>query len=148
MNHKIRTYTELIQLPTFEERFEYVKLAQSVCEPTFGGERIFNQMFYNSKQWKIARNVAIVRDTDGHYVLDLAHPDHRICGRVYVHHLNPITIDDIRNGTKFLLEPEYLVCVSFETHQALTYGSYSDIDNSYVERTPFDTCPWRLEDAK
>lgn len=136
----IRTYTDLMALLTFDERFRYLKLDGKVGEATFGFERYFNQRFYNSKEWKTIRRDIIIRDNG----CDLAHPDCQIGGRIYIHHMNPITVDDISNYTEYLVNPEYLVCVSFDTHNAIHYGNEDILHREVVERSPNDTCPWRI----
>lgn len=136
----MRTYSELIQLPTFEERFHYLKLGANVAESTFGFSRYLNQDFYRSKEWKRTRNEVIVRDNG----CDLGIPDYPIGGRIYIHHIEPITPKDIIELTEYLLNPSNLICTSFETHNALHYGDDSLISNRIIiERTPNDTCPWR-----
>lgn len=141
MNRKIiRTYSELIQLETFEERFEYLRLDGMVGRDTFGFDRYLNQLFYNSLEWKQIRNFVISRDCG----CDLGVIDHAIYGKVLIHHMNPLTKDDIINKTDYLLNPEYLICVSFETHQAIHYGNNNYInDNIPIQRRKNDTCPWR-----
>jgi hypothetical protein len=141
MNRKIiRTYSELIQLETFEERFEYLRLDGMVGKDTFGFDRYLNQLFYNSLEWKQIRNFVISRDCG----CDLGVIDHEIYGKVLIHHMNPLTRDDIINKTDYLLNPEYLICVSFETHQAIHYGNNNYInDNIPIQRRKNDTCPWR-----
>lgn len=141
MNRKIiRTYSELIQLETFEERFEYLRLDGMVGRDTFGFDRYLNQLFYNSLEWKQIRNFVISRDCG----CDLGVIDHTIYGKVLIHHMNPLTKDDIINKTDYLLNPEYLICVSFETHQAIHYGNNNYInDNIPIQRRKNDTCPWR-----
>ena len=141
MNRKIiRTYSELIQLETFEERFEYLRLDGMVGKDTFGFDRYLNQLFYNSIEWKQIRNFVISRDCG----CDLGVIDHEIYGKVLIHHMNPLTKDDIINKTDYLLNPEYLICVSFETHQAIHYGNNKYInDNIPIQRRKNDTCPWR-----
>lgn len=137
---KIRTYSELIEIPTFEERYKYLRLQGKVGEETFGFDRWLNQVFYNSPEWRKLRNQIIVRDG----ALDLAYDGFTIPGRVYVHHMNPITVKDIYNRKENLLNPEYLVCCSFDTHNAIHYADDSRILTiTPVVRTPNDTCPWR-----
>ena len=136
---KIRTYSELIQLPTFEERFEYLKLSGQVGSDTFGYDRIFNQMFYRSKTWKDTRRQIILRDMGN----DLGLSGYPISGKVLIHHMNPISIDDIQNKTDYLLNPNYLICVSHETHNAIHYGSETPVQSLPVERSPNDTCLWK-----
>lgn len=136
----IRTYTELIALPTFFERFRYLKLSNDVGVDTFGYDRYLNQQFYKSATWRQLRNYVITRDMG----CDLAHPDFEILGSVIVHHLNPITKTDVLEHSDHLLDPEFLVCVSDNTHRAIHYGDESLILNSDpIVRSPYDTCPWR-----
>lgn len=137
----IRTYTELIQLPTFEERFDYVKLNGSVGSETFGCDRYFYQRFLKSAEWKRIRNQVIIRDE----ARDLAIPGREIFSntKILIHHLNPVTKEDLIHGSDFLLNPEYMVCVSEETHNAIHYGDMNLLVGDYVERTPNDTCPWK-----
>lgn len=137
----MRTYTELNAIPDYEERYRYLKLNGQVGEETFGYDRIFNQMFYNSVEWKHIRQQVIVRDNG----CDMGMPEHEIGGRIIIHHINPITIEDIRKGTTFLLNPEYLVCVSENTHKAIHYGDESLIDHDPIIRSPNDICPWKKE---
>jgi len=136
----IRTYSEMIALPTFKDRYEYLKLSGSVGAETFGFDRWLNQVFYNSRTWRDVRNKVILRD-DG---CDLGIYDRPILGRVYIHHMNPITAQDINDRNPDIFNPEYLICVSHETHNAIHYGDESQIlENNFVERRPNDTCPWK-----
>lgn len=136
----IRTYSELSKLRTFKERYEYLKLSSVVGEDTFGYDRYLNQQFYKSKAWKRVRDQVIIRDNG----CDLGIDDRYINSRIYVHHMNPITKNDIINLTEYLLNPEYLICVSKNTHDAIHYGSEELLyTNHMVERKPNDTCPWR-----
>ena len=135
----IRTYSELITIPTFLDRFEYLRLNGKVGEETFGYYRYLNQVFYRSSEWKKIRNLVIVRDNG----CDLGLSGYDIHGKVYIHHMNPITVDDIRNRSEFLLNPDYLICVSHMTHEAITYGDKSLLLLEPMERTKNDTCPWR-----
>lgn len=136
----IRTYSELIALPTFFERFRYLKLSGDVGVDTFGYDRYLNQQFYKSTTWKQLRNYVITRDMG----CDLAHPDFEIYGSIIVHHLNPISKDDVIEHSDYLLNPEFLVCVSDNTHRAIHYGDESLIlDSDPLVRRPFDTCPWK-----
>ena len=136
---KIKNYSELSLLPTFEERFEYLKLEGAVGADTFGFDRIFNQKFYQSYEWKTVRNEIIVRDLG----CDLGIEDRQIFGRILIHHMNPISLKDISDATKFLLNPEYLICVSHDTHNAIHYGDIRLVKKDLVERKPNDTCPWK-----
>lgn len=135
-----RTYSELIKLETFKERFEYVSLSGNVADTTFGGSRYLNQIFYKTKEWKDLRNLIIIRDNG----CDLALPNRPITGPIYIHHLNPITKDDILNRNPIIVNPENLICVSFDTHQAIHYGDFSLIDDNMVVRRANDTCPWKV----
>lgn len=136
----IRTYSELIQIPTFEERFEYLRLNGKVGEETFGFDRWLNQVFYRKDpEWLAVRDHVIIRDNG----CDLAIPDREIGTKILVHHMNPITREDIINRTKFLLDPEYLICTMNITHRAIHYGDKDQLILVPKERTKYDTCPWR-----
>jgi len=135
----IRTYSELIKLDTFEERFEYLKVNGKVGEDTFGFDRYLNQVFYRSKEWKHIRDQIIFRDNG----CDLGVEGYDIYGKIIIHHMNPIVIDDIRHNSEFLLDPEYLICTTLSTHNAIHYGDYNLIDSSPIERKLNDTCPWK-----
>lgn len=135
----IKTYSELILLPSFKERFEYLKIGGKVGAETFGYERYLNQMLYQSAEWRRLRDEIIIRDNG----CDLADPDYEIQGRLIIHHLNPITKEDILRKTGSVLNPDNLVCVSFNTHNAIHYGDYSLIPHLPKERAPNDMCPWR-----
>lgn len=139
----IKTYSELIKLLTFEERFEYLKLGGQVGEATFGGHRELNQILYHSKAWVDLRRELMLRDEINGYTCDLFCEDHPIYKHVYLHHINPITVSDIVKQRSLVLDPDNLVCVSFNTHQAIHYGDYSLIPKDYHARRPNDTCPWR-----
>lgn len=134
-----RRYSELITLPTFKDRFEYLRLNGVVGRTTFASERYLNQAFYHSDEWQSVRNRIIVRD-EGR---DLGLEGFEIYGRVYVHHMNPITIEDVRLMNNCVLDPENLICVSYDTHAAIHYGDLSKIVALPEERTPNDTIPWR-----
>lgn len=135
----IRTYSELITIPTFEERFKYLQLNGAVCEETFGFDRYLNQVFYRSQEWKRIRDQVIIRDNG----CDLGVEGYEIWGKVIVHHMNPISVDDIQSLTSYLLNPEYLVSTTLQTHNAIHYGDESLLVTAPVERTPNDTCPWK-----
>lgn len=135
----IRTYSELVRLPTFEERFEYLKIGGSVGIETFGFDRVFNQKFYLSNEWRDVRDYVIVRDNG----CDLGVKGYEICGTIIIHHINPISLDDIRHSTKFLLDPEYLISTVLDTHNAIHYGDSNLLVKAPIERTKYDTCPWR-----
>ena len=136
----IRSYTELIRIPTFEERFEYLRLSALVGEKTFGFERYLNQVFYRSPEWKRVRREVIRRD-DG---CDLGIADRDIRGKIEIHHINPITIEDVENGSDILLGMDNLICTSPNTHKAFHYGDASLLAKiEPVIRRPNDTCPWK-----
>ena len=135
----IRTYSELCQLSTFEERFDYLRLNGSVGKDTFGFDRYLNQQFYRSSEWKRIRDRVILRD-DG---CDLGVEGCEIRGRILIHHINPISVEDIHTMSDLLMNPEYLICTSHRTHNAIHYGDESLIITTPIERTQNDTCPWR-----
>lgn len=135
----IRTYTFLKSLNSFEDRYEYLKLNGSVGYETFGFDRYMNQQFYKSKEWKDIRSYVILRDNG----LDLGMEDHPIIGRIYIHHMNPIVQKDIKESTEFLLNPEYLICTSKLTHDAIHFGDSDLLPKLFSERTKNDTIPWR-----
>lgn len=135
----IKTYSELIKLPTFEERFQYLKLSGAVGKETFGFDRYLNQNFYRSAAWKRVRDQVIVRDNG----CDLGIEDRSIYGKILIHHMNPINDKDILNVTDILLNPEYLICVSHITHNAIHYSDENLLANEPVVRFMNDTCPWK-----
>lgn len=136
----IRTFNELRSLKTFEERFDYLQLHGKVGLDTFGFDRIFNQMFYRSKEWKRIRDEIIVRD----FGRDLGIEGREILyGKIVIHHMNPISIKDIEESTEFLLNPNYLITTTPNTHRAIHYGDKSLLALDPVERRPNDTCPWK-----
>lgn len=136
----IKTYSELITLPTYLERFEYVKLEGIVGKETFGYDRYLNQILYNSYEWRRFRRDMILRDQG----LDLACEGYEIVGKIIVHHLNPITIDDVTKRHPMIFDPENVICVSMNTHNAIHYGDESLLITGPVVRTKNDTCPWRV----
>lgn len=131
-------YRELSRLETFEERFEYLKLDGSVGEATFGFDRYINQEFYRSREWKSAREKVILRDGG----CDLGIPGYELHGDLVVHHINPMTADDVVHGEEWIIDPEYLVTTSKLTHNAIHYGDASLLRRSYTARTPGDTKLW------
>lgn len=135
----IKTYSELIRLPTFENRFEYLKLKGSVGKDTFGHDRYLNQVFYSSMEWRRLRDEIIIRDNG----CDLGIEGREIGGKIYIHHLNPLGTNDILTHSEYLVNPEYLICVSFETHNAIHYGDINLLPRDPIERKRNDTCPWR-----
>lgn len=136
---RIKTYSELIALPTFEDRFEYLQLKGTVGQETFGFDRYLNQILYNSKEWKHLRNKIIVRDNG----CDLAFEGFEIHGRILIHHINPITIDDVIKRREMVFDPENLICVTHNTHNAIHYGDKSLLITGPIERRANDTCPWK-----
>lgn len=139
MTMKIRTYSELMKFDSFIDRYNYLKLGGKVGEETFGFDRYLNQQFYKSKEWLRLRDEIIIRDN----ACDLGIPDREIPSRIIIHHMNPITKNDIINQTEYLLNPEYMICVTKRTHDAIHYGDESLLFTGLVERTKNDTCPWR-----
>ena len=135
----IRTYSELIKLSTFEERFQYLKLNGDVGVETFGFDRYLNQAFYSSDEWKSIRNQVIIRDNG----CDLGIEGREIYKRIIIHHMNPITKEDLLYRTEYLLNPEYMICTMKNTHDAIHYGDENLLFKEPVERKPNDTCPWR-----
>ena len=135
----IRTYSELIRFPTLEERYAYLKLDGRVGEETFGFDRYLNQIFYKSKEWQTIRRHVIVRDNG----CDLGLDGYEIGGRILIHHMNPISKRDILERSDLLLNPEYLICVTKRTHDAIHYGDESLLPTRPIERRPNDTCLWR-----
>lgn len=140
MNSKriIKRHSELILLPTYKERFEYLNLLGRVGNDIWGAERYLNQAFYKSKEWQEARQETIIRDQ----ACDLGIRDREIYTKLIVHHMTPITIEDIESMSKYLLDPEYLICTTLATHNALHYGDFSQTLHNYVERTSGDTKLW------
>lgn len=136
---KIRTYSELVTMPTFEERYEYLKLGGRVGEDTFGFDRYLNQIFYRSKEWKSVRDQVILRDNG----CDLGIEGREIHGRILIHHMNPISKSDILERSDLLLNPEYLISTIKQTHDAIHYGDKNLLMKEPIERSRNDTCPWR-----
>lgn len=134
-----RTYSELIRIPTFKERYEYCKLQGQVGIDTFGFDRYLNQTLYRSAKWRSLRNQIIIRDNG----CDLAWPDFPINYRLLIHHLNPITEQDVLNESSVLFDPENLICVSHDTHNAIHYGTEVLLPKGPVVRAPNDQCPWK-----
>lgn len=135
----IKTYSELITLPTFEERYEYLRIGGRVGEETFGYDRYLNQIFYKSKEWLSIRDQVIARDNG----CDLGIIGREIHQRILIHHINPITVEDIVNRSEFLLDPEYLITTVKHTHDAIHYGDENLLIKDPIERSKNDTCPWR-----
>lgn len=140
MSTTIRTYSELITLPTFEERFEYLKLSGRVGDETFGRDRYLNQLLYQrSDEWKASRREVILRDNG----CDLGCEGYEIYGQIIVHHMNPITIDDVMNLDPKVFDPEFLISTMHRTHNAIHYGNADLLITAPIERRKNDTCPWR-----
>lgn len=135
----IRTYSELISLPTFKDRYNYLRLNGKVGEDTFGFDRYINQIFYKSQEWRSIRDYVITRDNG----CDLGVAGYDIYGPMIIHHMNPITKNDILHRTDFLLNPEYLITTVNATHNAIHYGDENLLIQAPIERTKNDTCPWR-----
>lgn len=135
----IRTYSELQSIDSFEGRYEYLKLNGIVGEETFGFDRYLNQIFYKSREWLSIRDYVISRDLG----CDLGIDDRKIYGRILIHHMNPITTNDIANRSDILLNPEYLISTSKNTHDAIHYSNASILAKDPIERRKNDTCPWR-----
>lgn len=134
----MRTYSEVVRRSTFEERYEYLKLGGSVGAATAGFDRWINQEFYRSREWKSLRQEVILRDGG----CDLGVPGHEIQRKALVHHINPLTVRDIVDGLHWILNPEYLITVSHDTHNAIHYGDASLLPKEHVERSPGDTRVW------
>lgn len=139
MMKNIKTYSELITIPTFEERFEYLKLDGQVGVETFGFNRYLNQAFYKSDEWLSIRDYVITRDNG----CDLGMEGYEIYGRILIHHINPITKDDIIQRSRILLDPENLITTVKRTHDAIHYGDSNLLMKAPIERRKNDTCPWR-----
>lgn len=135
----IRTYSELCKLQTFKERYEYLRLEGQVGQSTFGFDRYLNQIFYKTPEWRSMRDKIIIRDNG----CDLGIEGREIHGRIYIHHMNPIFVKDIVDRTDVLLNPEYLIAASFDTHQAIHYSDDGLIIPDPIERRPNDTCLWK-----
>lgn len=136
----IKSYSELMSIKSFQDRLEYLKLYGRVGDITFGGNRYLNQMLYHCYEWEKVKRDIVIRDKGN----DLAHEDYPILSKsVYVHHINPITPDDILNRRGCVFDPENLISSSFQTHNAIHYGNDTKLSTGYAERKPNDTCPWR-----
>ena len=135
-----KSYSELIKLSTYEERFEYLKLDGRVGEATFGYDRYLNQILYRSKEWKDFRRRILIRDGG----CDLAVPGYDINSRAIIHHINPITVEDVLNRDSKIFDPDNVITVTHQTHQAIHYGDKNLLPQAPVIRKPNDTCPWKL----
>lgn len=139
MTKMIRTYSELRTYKTFIDRYNYLKLRGSVGIETFGYDRYLNQVLYRSRRWRRTRDGIILRDNG----CDLGIEGYDIYDKIIIHHMNPLTIEDIENDVDEIYDPEFLISVSFNTHQAIHYGDESLLPKEPIERKPYDTCPWR-----
>ena len=140
INNPIRTYSELMTLPTFEQRYQYLRLSGRVGADTFGFDRYLNQRLYQrDPRWKDVREHVIIRDNG----CDLGIEDRMIFDKVLVHHMNPVTIDDILKEREWIFDPEFLICTSHITHNAIHYGDENLLMKAPIERRPNDTCPWK-----
>ena len=135
----IKTYSEMITLPTFEQRFEYLKLDGFVGRETFGYDRYLNQILYTSYEWKKIRQEIIIRDNG----CDLGCEGYEIHGRILIHHINPITLEDIQKRNLMIFDPENLITTVHNTHNAIHYGDRDLLTIAPTERSKNDTCPWR-----
>lgn len=135
----IKCYSELMLFPTFQARYQYLRLNGAVGKETFGFDRYMNQFFYRSPEWRRVRDLVITRDEG----CDLGISGRNIFGRIVIHHMNPIRPEDIRNRSEFLLDPEYLITTIHDTHLAIHYGDEHLLLQEPVERRPNDTCPWK-----
>ena len=135
----MRTYTELSQLYSLEDRFEYLRLNGEVGEELFGYARYLNQAFYHGAKWRDVRSRVIIRDRGN----DLGVEGWKILGDIYVHHMNPVTLQQLKDNDPILWNPENLICCSYDTHQAVTWGDSKLLPQPIIVRRPNDTCPWR-----
>jgi hypothetical protein len=135
----IRTYRELNRLTTFMDRYRYLKLKGIIGETTFGFDRYLNQMLYTSKRWKETRDEIIIRDNG----CDLGIEGYEIHGKILIHHMNPITIEDVEYDRDIIYDPEFLISTMVSTHNAIHYGDESLLPKLPIDRKPNDTCPWR-----
>lgn len=134
-----KRYSDLILFEKFEDRFEYLKIKGYVGEITHGGHRYLNQQLYSSQRWQRLRKQIIIRDGG----CDLGCPDRPIHGKIVIHHINPISVDDLIRQAGIIFDPENLITVSYNTHEAIHYGDIDLIPKDYIPRTENDTCPWR-----
>ena len=135
----IKTYSEVIALPTFEDRFNYLQLKGRVGQETFGYDRYLNQILYNSYEWRKFRREIIVRDNG----CDLACEGHEINGKALIHHINPIRVEDIINRNPIVFDPENVITTIHNTHNAIHYGDENLLITSPIKRIQNDTCPWK-----
>jgi hypothetical protein len=140
MSQSTRTFSELKKFLNFDERYEYLHLTGSVGVSTFGFDRYLNQMLYDSRQWANVRDLVMIRDNG----CDLGILDYEIKGRIVIHHMNPISVDDIRHGDDRIIDPEFLITTSHNTHLAIHYGNKTLLPQLPIKRYPGDTCPWKV----
>jgi hypothetical protein len=138
LSNRIRSYTEMLQFLTFKDRYEYLRLRASVGESTFGFDRWINQQFYRSTEWKRTRDIVIIRD----HGMDLGVDGYQIFDKIFVHHMNPMRLEDLDEGDPDIFDPEYLISVTLDTHNAIHYGDESLLPEPFVERRPGDTRLW------
>lgn len=135
----IRTYSELMSIGSYEDRYKYLRIGGIVGESTFGFDRWLNQVLYKSDLWLEVRDEIISRDNG----FDMGHPDYPINGIIIVHHMNPITVEDVLNRNPDIFNPEFLISVAKSTHDAIHFGDCSLLPQPVIERKPYDTSPWR-----
>lgn len=135
----MKTFKELILIPTFEDRFKYLQLKNLVGDKTFGGDRYLNQLLYKSDRWRSTRDLVIIRD-DG---CDLGMIGYGIHGQIIIHHMNPITVDDVKHDRECVYDLEGLICTTINTHNAIHFGNINTLPKPMIERLPNDTCPWK-----
>jgi hypothetical protein len=140
MRMKIRTYSELKNIKTFEGRYSYLQLKGIVGNSTFGFDRYLNQALYQTGRWKRTRDIVIIRDD----ACDLGIPGYDIYDRILVHHMNPITIEDVELDKDYIYDPEFLICTTYNTHTAVHFGNEDSLPKPIIERSKNDTCPWKL----
>ena len=138
---QLRCYSELSKLSSFEERYEYLRIGGSIGESTFGFERYLNQMLYTSSQWRRVRDRVIIRDNG----CDLGLEGYEINDKIVVHHMNPITAKQIEESASEIFDPEFLICVSERTHNAIHYGDKDLLPQLPIARSPSDMCPWKID---
>ena len=134
-----KSYLECMQLPTFQERYRYLQIGGYVGKETFGYDRYLNQIFYRTAEWKRFRREIILRDNG----CDLGCEGYEIYGNILVHHINPITVEDVVNRNPCIFDPNNVICTSHNTHNAIHYGDETNLITEPIIRKPYDTCPWR-----
>lgn len=134
-----KSYLELIQIPTFQERYEYLKIGGRIGEETFGFDRHLNQTLYRSSEWKRFRRQVIIRDKG----CDLGCEGYELYDKILIHHINPITINDVLDRASCVFDPNNVICTSLNTHNAIHYGDSELLVTEPIERTKNDTCPWK-----